>query len=200
MLEEDEIRAVLAHECGHIACRHVLYHTMAQMLARYGAEIFGPLAALSMPVQLGLCYWSRRSELSADRAAALVMKGSSPVVHTMIRLAGGPKTLTGKVNLELYLGQAEAFDKLLESQWDRLLQGMAAMSMDHPFLSVRAREVTRWGETEHFQRMVDALAQDAGPRCRGCGTPMRSDWKFCKTCGKAIEPGATPLEKEKTVP
>ena len=28
-MEEDEIKAVLAHECGHIACRHVLYHTMA---------------------------------------------------------------------------------------------------------------------------------------------------------------------------
>lgn len=196
MLEEDEIRAVLAHECGHIACRHVLYHTMGQMLARYGPAIFGPLAALSMPVQLGLCYWSRRSELSADRAAALVMKGSAPVVHTMIRLAGGPKSLTGQVNLELYLRQAEAYDKLLDSQWDKLLQGLAIMNIDHPFLSVRAREVTRWSETEHFERMIGALAQDAGPRCNKCGNPVRVEWKFCKSCGQAIGPGATPSEKE----
>lgn len=29
-LDDDEIEAVIAHECGHIACRHVLYHTMAR--------------------------------------------------------------------------------------------------------------------------------------------------------------------------
>ncbi len=137
LLDDDEIRAVLAHECGHIACRHVLYHTMAQMLAKYGPAIFGPLAALSMPVQLALFYWARRSELSADRAAALFMKGSSSVVETMIRLAGGPKSITGTVSLDLYLQQAEAYDKLQESHWDRFLQGIAVMNMDHPFLSVR---------------------------------------------------------------
>ena len=103
LLDEDETCAVLAHECGHIACRHVLYHTMAQMLAKYGPAIFGPLAALSMPVQLGLFYWARRSELSADRAAALFMQGSSSVVETMIRLAGGPKSITANVSLDLYL-------------------------------------------------------------------------------------------------
>jgi Zn-dependent protease with chaperone function len=200
MLEYDEIRAVLAHECGHIACRHVLYHTMAQMLARYGAAIFGPLAALSTPVQMGLFYWSRRSELSADRAAALVMKGTSSVVETMIRLAGGPKTLTGKVNLELYLRQAEAYDKLLDSQWDKFLQGMAVMNMDHPFLSVRAREIARWGETEHFERVLDALAQEAWPRCGKCGTPVRADWKFCKSCGQAIGSDGTPALKKEVLP
>ena len=39
MLEEDELRAVVAHECGHITCRHVLYRTMAQMMLEYGAQI-----------------------------------------------------------------------------------------------------------------------------------------------------------------
>ena len=29
MLTEDVLTAVVAHECGHILCRHMLYHTMA---------------------------------------------------------------------------------------------------------------------------------------------------------------------------
>jgi Zn-dependent protease with chaperone function len=29
---DDELIAVLAHECGHILCRHVLYKTMASMM------------------------------------------------------------------------------------------------------------------------------------------------------------------------
>jgi Zn-dependent protease with chaperone function len=93
-LEEREIQTVVAHECGHIACQHTLYHTMAALLAMVGPAIFGPLAALSLPVQLGLRYWARRSELSADRAAAAVMGGAQPVVDSFIRLAGSPARST----------------------------------------------------------------------------------------------------------
>ena len=196
MLEEDEIRAVVAHECGHIACHHVLYHTMAQMMVQYGAQIFGPLAALSMPVQLGLLYWVRRSELSADRAAAVAMKGSQSVVETMIRLAGGPKSITGKVNLDLYLKQAEAYDKLQESQWDKFLQGVAVMNLDHPFLSVRAREITRWCQTEQFQHIVLALEKQEWPKCPACGAPVRANWKFCNNCGQTIGQATPPAIKE----
>ncbi len=199
MLEEDEIRAVVAHECGHIACHHVLYHTMAQMMMQYGAQIFGPLAALSMPVQLGLLYWVRRSELSADRAAAVVMKGSQSVVETMIRLAGGPKSITGKVNLDLYLKQAETYDKLQESQWDKFLQGVAVMNLDHPFLSVRAREITRWCQTEQFQHIVLALEKQEWPKCPACGAPVRVNWKFCNNCGQTIGQATPPAIKEEAL-
>lgn len=61
--------------------------------------------------------------------------------------------------LELYLRQADAYDKLLESNWDKILQGMAVMHMDHPFLAVRAREIVRWGESEQFRRIRAALDQ-----------------------------------------
>ncbi len=37
-MQEDELKAVLAHECGHIACHHVLYHTMASLLVGNGAD------------------------------------------------------------------------------------------------------------------------------------------------------------------
>lgn len=32
MITEEELRGVVAHECGHIACHHMLYHTLAQLL------------------------------------------------------------------------------------------------------------------------------------------------------------------------
>ena len=32
MMDNEELDAVIAHECGHILCRHVLYHNMAQYL------------------------------------------------------------------------------------------------------------------------------------------------------------------------
>jgi Zn-dependent protease with chaperone function len=93
-LTEEEVNAVIAHECGHIACRHVLYHTMANLI-KAGADLFGLLGVLTTPIQLGLLYWSRRSELSADRAAAAAMGSAKPVIETMVRLREVQKLLPG---------------------------------------------------------------------------------------------------------
>jgi Zn-dependent protease with chaperone function len=183
-LEEDELQAVLAHECGHIVCRHVLYHTIADMLIKFGSAIFGPLAAVSAPIRLALLYWYRRSELSADRAAAVALRNPKPVVETMIRLAGGPKSITAKVNIDLYVQQADAYDKLQDSDWDKLLQSVAVMDMDHPFLAVRTREITQWCASPDFQRLVEAItADEATPKCPGCGRSVKENWRFCGACG-----------------
>ncbi|MCW8133894.1 MAG: M48 family metallopeptidase [Planctomycetota bacterium] len=152
-LDEDEFRTVVAHECGHIACHHVLYHTMARTMIDAGSAVFGPLARLSLPIQLALLYWMRRSELSADRAAAYVMGSDQPVVEVMARLAGGPKSITSEIDLGLYAKQAEAYDTLMESKWDQILQGMVAMSQQHPFLAVRANEIRTWCRSDEFLRL-----------------------------------------------
>ncbi|MGH8605666.1 MAG: M48 family metallopeptidase, partial [Gammaproteobacteria bacterium] len=183
-LEEDELQAVIAHECGHVACQHVLYHTMASMLIEYGSSIFGSLAVLSEPIRLALLYWFRRSELSADRAAAIVLKSPSPVIDTMVRLAGGPKSITEKVNIEAYIKQAETYDKLQDSKWDKVLQGVAIMNMNHPFPAVRAREIWQWGTSEHFQKLVKCMEEaDSTLKGPGCGVGVQQAWKFCKKCG-----------------
>lgn len=163
-LNADEFRTVVAHECGHIACKHVLYHTMARTMIDAGAAIFGPIARLSLPIQLALLYWMRRSELSADRAAAFVMGSDKPVVEVMARLAGGPKSITKNLNLELYAKQAEAYDQLMESKWDQVLQGMMVMSQQHPFLAVRANEIRTWCRSEAFLRLCPRKL--ARPRAR----------------------------------
>lgn len=186
-LEEDEIQAVIAHECGHIFCQHVLYHTMATLILQYGAALLGLPEVVTLPVRLGFTYWLRRSELSADRAAAVAMGDPKPVVETMIRLAGGPKSLTGHVNLDLYLKQAEAYDHLQESQWDKVLQGIAVMNIDHPFPAVRAREIMRWCATDQFKNVVQALASEPpAPRCPHCTARLVEGWKFCQSCGHPV--------------
>jgi Zn-dependent protease with chaperone function len=197
-LDKDEFQAVLAHECGHIVCRHVLYHTMAGLLVQ-GTSFIGPLAAIAAPIRLGLLYWSRRSEFSADRAAAVVLGDAKPVIETMIRLAGGPKAITGGVDLEQYIAQASDFDELIKSStWDKMLQSLAVMHEDHPFPSVRAREIRRWSETGEFRRLVESARgsvaakrlEDGLPqnviRCATCGSAVAGDWRFCVACGQVV--------------
>jgi Zn-dependent protease with chaperone function len=183
-LTEAEVRSVVAHECGHIVCQHVLYHTMAQLLIHAGGAIFGPLAALSMPVQLALLYWMRRSELSADRAAAVAMHGPRPVMQSLLRLAGGPKAVTEDINLELYAKQTETYDKLLESTWDNILQGLVAMGQSHPFLAVRSREITAWCGSKQFPPVLAKVhGMKSARRCAACGQPVAPKGGACGFCG-----------------
>jgi Zn-dependent protease with chaperone function len=185
-LNDNELDAVLAHECGHIACRHVLYHTMASIL-KSGADMFGLLGVFTTPVQLALLYWSRKSELSADRAAAVITGSPAPVVETMIRLSGGPKSITEKVNIAEYAAQAEAYDTLQEKNWDKILQTYATAFLDHPFSSVRTREILKWCDTEHFHRLIENMnLSESGVTCSTCHKPVLQGWTFCKYCGSKL--------------
>ncbi|NVN93828.1 MAG: M48 family metallopeptidase [Bacteroidetes bacterium] len=185
-LEEDELNAVIAHECGHILCRHVLYHTMANLL-KSGADFIGLLGALTTPVQLGLLYWSRKSELSADRAAAVIMGSPKPVVETMIRLSGGPKSITGEVNIEEYAAQAQAYQDLQETKWDKALQTLAIAYQDHPFSAVRAKNILEWCKTDHFALLIKNLNNtESRNQCPYCQETILKEWKFCKYCGEKI--------------
>jgi Zn-dependent protease with chaperone function len=182
----EEVDAVIAHECGHIACHHVLYHTMADLM-KAGADMFGLLGVLTKPIQLALFYWSRRSEFSADRAAAAATGSAKPVIDTMIRLSGGSKAITGEVNVEEYAAQAEAYDHLQESKWDKFLQTTAIATASHPFTSVRVREIMKWCEGEQFHRLIENLKlARTGKQCLHCHQPVEENWKFCKSCGTQL--------------
>jgi len=190
IMDEEELHAVIAHECGHIACQHMLYHTLVQFLLFTGANLFMPLEIVAEPVKMALRYWNRRCELSADRAGAVAVGSSKPIVSTMIRLAGGPRSITDAVNLDVYLEQAEAYEKLSDSKWDKALQSVAVQFTDHPFLAVRTREIREWGATDQFQRLVQAIAEQKGPKCAKCGRAMDPKWKFCNYCGAGVTASA----------
>lgn len=97
MMSEEELRAVVAHECGHVACHHMLYHTLALILTN-ATGMFETLASLAAPLHYALMYWERKSELSCDRVAAFIV-GPQTATSMLARLAGGPKNITSRLNL-----------------------------------------------------------------------------------------------------
>lgn len=110
MMSEEELVGVVAHECGHIACRHMLYHTLAQVIAN-ASGMFETLSKLAIPIHYALMYWQRKSELSCDRAAAYIV-GPQTTASMLARLAGGPKSITSELKSSLPIGlrQFESFD------------------------------------------------------------------------------------------
>ena len=189
MMSDEELDAIIAHECGHILCRHVLYHTIAQWL-NSGLANLGVLGTLALPIQYALCYWSRKSELSADRAASII---TSPevVASTMARFSGGPKELTAQINLEEWAKQADEYDSIQnENLWNKTLQLAVIAGLDHPFSAVRVREILKWGDSEQYRVIKQGGATSAvtltGRRCPRCGTIVDDSWKFCRNCGTPL--------------
>lgn len=191
LMDEEQLKCILAHECGHIACQHVLYHTMANMVIAFGSDFLGSL--LTSGLELAFFHWQRCSELSCDRAAAVCMDGSETVAKTMALLASGSRLLADRINMDLYMRQAEAYrDFMDDSNFNKMLQYLALMNQTHPFLSVRALQVQEWCKTEEFTRIMnykyerDIFRIPQKGLCPNCGSPVEEGWAFCKKCGKKL--------------
>lgn len=185
LLNDEELDAVIAHECGHILCRHVLYHSLAEYVLR-GVDSLGLLGKLALPFEVALYYWYRKSELSCDRAAAIA---TSPeiVASAMARLSGGPKEITSKINLKEWMKQADIYDQIYnDGVWNKALQISVTMARSHPFSAVRVREVMKWGDTEQYRRIKNYLLSAPERVCPSCRRSVDSSWKFCKYCGHKL--------------
>lgn len=184
MMTDDELDSVIAHECGHILCRYVLYHTIAQWISS-GLASLGILGSLAAPVEYALLYWYRKSELSADRAASIV---TSPeiVASVQARLSGGPSSITSKIDMREWARQADEYDRIQNSGiWNKALQLSVIAGQNHPFAAVRVREIFKWGESEQYRRIkkVGLLNAPSDKLCPSCGSPVEDDWQFCRNCG-----------------
>ena len=186
MLNNDELDAVIGHECGHILCRHVIYHNMADMLIE-NADAFGLLGMLTLPIKYALLYWKRKSELSCDRAGAIVTSPET-ISRVMVRLAGGPKNITENVNVVEWAKQADIYDSICkDGLWNKALQIYAVMGIDHPFAAVRVREILKWQNTPVYRNIRASLAGSGAPRCVNCRKLVEDSWQFCRHCGTKLK-------------
>lgn len=192
-MTEEELKVVIAHECGHIACHHVLYHSMAGIILDTGSSFFGKLKTIiSLPLVIAFYKWNRCSELSADRAAAIYMQSAAPVEDTMIRLAAGSKAISQSINRDAYRKQAEQYQDFLDDNlWKKILVYSNSLVLSHPFHAVRANEITKWCATDQFKKIISFMNEDkealqlscTSKVCPKCGESVGADWKFCKSCG-----------------
>jgi Zn-dependent protease with chaperone function len=102
-----EAEFVIGHECGHIASRHMTYHTLGWILTeklfwRY-AFTLGPLIrAVFMPILA----WSRRAEITGDRAGLLCCGDLEVAERALIRLVAGHAD-ADRVDIDDYLRKSK---------------------------------------------------------------------------------------------
>ena len=201
-MTEEEVQVVLAHECGHILCRHMLYHTMGSIILSGGAAMFN-IPGIGTAIDIAFLKWSRCSEFSADRAAAVYCGDARKVAQMAFQFAGCPKGLADQANLDAFINQAQHYEQFLnDSMWNKYLGKTQSLGNTHPLVAVRAAEIAKWGATQDFQIIVSNLnsgvwkvsAQAPGVQqgtlpatgtCPQCGMPLVPGAAFCGSCGAA---------------
>ncbi|MBD2278499.1 MULTISPECIES: M48 family metallopeptidase [Nostocales] len=162
LLNEAELRTVLAHELGHIKCGHTILIQMA-MWAMNAASVIGELTfGLGNIVSQGLIYaffeWRRKAELSADRAALLVMDDLNPVMSSMMKLSGGSHKYAHECSLQEFIQQSEKYQALDDDGLNQvykflLYNGGQGMMLSHPFPVERLHYLRSWAVSEEYQQI-----------------------------------------------
>lgn len=146
----DELRAVMAHEAGHILSGHVTYQTALTILVRASLPSLGPGALPLAAIRLALLEWFRAAELSCDRAAALAVDDPQLVVQMLMVLGAGLPSAS--LSLEAFQRQAAEYEDWSDGP-DRLRRFVANVSRTHPTAVRRASELSRWVASGEFERV-----------------------------------------------
>jgi Zn-dependent protease with chaperone function len=198
LMDDDEVMAVIAHELGHIKCGHVLYKVMARsikpLLEIAGKATMGVGGIVGAGIEVGLLAWDRRAELSADRAALLVMQDVRACVRMLMKLAGGTERHAEWLDAEQFLNQARAYKEGLDqSMTDRLYRFMANSKATHPFPVERARALDEWVNSPEYNNILVGNYPAAGQMtktisCPTCKQTAEQGTKFCNNCGTPLIP------------
>lgn len=152
----EELDAVLAHECGHILCQHVLYQTLANAIFTFGDTIadsfVGMIGNFAMkPIRQALMLWSRASELTADRVACLFVPAAT-LAKTLAIISMIPKYIVDGMDFNAWGEQGRDYEALKNgTTWNKIVHWMADYDADHPYSPVRVFEAMNWEQAETCQ-------------------------------------------------
>lgn len=164
LLDEAEIRAVLAHELGHIKCGHTILIQMAMWAMTVASAISEMTFGLGGIVSSGLIYaffeWRRKAELSADRAALLVTDDLDTVMKSMMQVSGGSKAFANELSLPEFIRQSESYQELDKDNLNQIYKfllyngtGNPTSMLSHPFPVDRLHYIREWASSEEYRQI-----------------------------------------------
>lgn len=154
MLTPAEIQAVMAHELGHLKCEHGVYLTLANLIVLAAGQLPNLGGIIAQALQNQMLQWLRCAEFSCDRAALLATQDPRVVSSVLMKLAGGSPSLAGQLNLDAFLDQARAYDKIGETELEKTLKEAHSSQLTHPLPVLRAREIQRWVSSKEYESVL----------------------------------------------
>lgn len=138
---DEELLSVIGHECGHIHNNHVVYLT-AMYYLRQMASLF--VQWIVAPATLALAGWSRRAEITCDRAGLLCSRSLDVSTRALTKLALGSTKLYAELNMDAFLEQYE--------EGKDGVGRYAELRANHPWLPKRVMALRSFAESELYRR------------------------------------------------
>lgn len=140
-LSDEELLTVIGHECGHIHNSHVVYLTALHVLTHAASAI---VRWAVEPALVALRAWSRRAEITCDRAGMLCSKNGEASQRALTKLVLGSQRLYDEFNVETFLEQYEDGKEGL----GRYMEVFAT----HPWLPKRVLAMRVFAESELYRK------------------------------------------------
>ncbi|MBV9946619.1 MAG: M48 family metallopeptidase [Myxococcales bacterium] len=144
---DEELLTVIGHECGHIHNSHVAYLTALHYLT-YMAGMFLPW--ILQPALVALRTWSRRAEITCDRAGMLVARNQPAAERAITKLAVGSRKLYEEFNLDAFLEQHEEGNQGIGKYME--------VFATHPWLPKRVLAMRVFGDSQLYRKAVGEAA------------------------------------------
>ena len=153
IMTEPGMRFVIGHECGHIAMGHVIYHTAASTLGQLSQilPLVGPLVSRSISYPLNA--WSRRSEITADRAGFLCCGNLEQSKRTLLQIESAFAP-ADTLDLDSYMENSRQFLK------KGLLRRLGEYGANHPLTPKRIQALDLFAQSELYYQATGQKAPE----------------------------------------
>lgn len=145
IMDLSKIKFIVGHECGHIAMGHVLYHTIVSSASTFFniVPIIGPV--LYKTSAFALTAWSRRSEITADRAGLLCCEDIDEACRALVQFQTGFISAE-KIDMNSYVKDSKRYRR------KDTLKRVGEFLMTHPPLPKRIEALKLFAESEPYYR------------------------------------------------
>lgn len=160
---EAQLRAVIAHELGHVKCQHTFYKVVAHKfapIAAIAASVPGG-SLVAMALQWHMNDWSRKAELSADRFGLLVTDDLDTVQTMLIQLAGGSSIVADELSADEFRQQADEYRAVSrhgqkpKTTLEKIEYYATELILNpdlktHPWPAIRFVELEQWAQSRQY--------------------------------------------------